>query len=349
MRPRSAILSGFACLVLAQVLATVVIVPRRPSSALPEGYFASLPPGEMVGILVLGGFRGLATDLLWLRAIGAKDDGRFYESVAVFDLISRLQPRFERVWEFMSWEMAYNISHEMDDADGRWAWYLAGVEAQVRGVEQNPQSTRLMRYLAWLFMHRGEHHLKRIEAAEWSRLLDPVLRHYGDDLVIGEHGPGLSAFELAERCYRACARLAEAGIRQPAWVQRMVPLVIEKDANLHRNRSEHLAAARRFRDSLKAWHEVRDWVERPGVLHRESDGRLTIESYQRNEGRLRRRLAEYLPRLALDPTIGRQAAEAALGRDFAQLDHLLDQPQLWREQLPGSRIHWLDETDEEPR
>ncbi|MFW5845304.1 MAG: hypothetical protein ACOCXJ_03665, partial [Planctomycetota bacterium] len=237
MRPRTACLAGAACLIAAQLVASLLLVPRRPSSDLPEGYFAALPPGESVGILVIGGFRGLATDLLWMRALGAKDEGRYYQSVALFGLISRLQPRFERVWEYMSWDMAYNIAHQMDSDEARWAWYVAGVEAQAEGVRTNPQSPRLMRYLAWLFQHRGERHMRRVEAVAWDELLNPVLRPYGEDLLLEPGTTGHSVFQLAERCYRAAVRIEEAGVRQPAWVRRMVPLMIEKDGHRLRNRS----------------------------------------------------------------------------------------------------------------
>ncbi|MFW5829060.1 MAG: hypothetical protein ACOCXA_02260, partial [Planctomycetota bacterium] len=83
MRPRSVLALGLSCLLLAQLVGLYGVQPRRPASPLPEGWFGALPPGEQVGLLMLGGFRGLAIDLLWLRAVQAKRDGRFYESVAL--------------------------------------------------------------------------------------------------------------------------------------------------------------------------------------------------------------------------------------------------------------------------
>jgi len=66
--------------------------PRRPArvmavaEAIDGGHlreaFVELQPGEFAGTLLLGGLRGLVGDLLWMRAVRAKEDGRFYEDLA---------------------------------------------------------------------------------------------------------------------------------------------------------------------------------------------------------------------------------------------------------------------------
>lgn len=177
-------LLALACLVLAQA-AAVAAWHRRPAAATAElvggggrdlgDVYVELEPGEFAGTLLLGGMRGLVTDLLWMRAIGAKERGRFYESVALFQLISRVQPRFEQVWEYMAHDLAYNIAFETGREEDKWAWYLAGIEANVRGVERNPRSARLLRHLAWMFHHKGETLMERVVEHDWSGLLGPVL------------------------------------------------------------------------------------------------------------------------------------------------------------------------------
>ena len=89
---------------------------------------------------MLGGFRGLAIDLLWMRATGAKDAGRFYESVALFQLISKTQPQFEVVWEYMAWDMAYNISAQLESREAKYAWFLSASAPQPRVPAQSPVS-----------------------------------------------------------------------------------------------------------------------------------------------------------------------------------------------------------------
>ena len=153
--PALLIVSGIICLLLAQVCAHFAW-QVRPLPVTDEDLstevsidevLTDLQPGEFAGTLLLGGFRGLVTDLLWMRALRAKDQGRYYESVALFQLISRVQPRFEQVWEYMAHDMSFNIAHQVEGQSEKWAWFLAGVQAQARGVERNPRSSRLWRYL----------------------------------------------------------------------------------------------------------------------------------------------------------------------------------------------------------
>jgi hypothetical protein len=333
---------GIACLVLAQVVLSFGVVPKQPRSSLPEGWFADLPPGEQVGLLMLGGFRGLAIDLLWLRAVNAKDEGRFFESVALFDLISRVQPRFERVWEYMSWDLAYNIAHEMDDPDGKWSWFLAGVEVQARGTQQNPQSRRLLKQLAWLFHHKGESFTDRIVATDFSGLLNPILSRYDDSLMV--NGAGYSNYALAERCYFAAIDLADGvDIPMPAFIRRMGALMQEMDARWWLEQDQPLQACRRYLECVKSWDAVLGWSVEPDNLHRQIDAKLTLESYERNAGRARRRLAELIRRLHQD-TQQADALVVDLWRlDYAPLDQALADPTQWRESVPTLRIHWLDE------
>ncbi len=185
MRPRTCLLLGLVCLIAA-TLSAGAAWRRRPLAAggvsaafAPEGTaYVHLEPGEFAGTLLLGGMRGLVADLLWMRALNAKDHGRFYESVAVFGLIARVQPHFPVVWEYMAHDMALNIAREMDDPQEEWNWYLTGIEASLRGIGRNPESGRLLRHLAFLLYRKGEDHLARVETHDWSRLLNPLFTRY---------------------------------------------------------------------------------------------------------------------------------------------------------------------------
>ena len=190
MKPRACLALGVACLVSAHVLATLAW-PQRPAAASQEYFpdenlaevFVELEPGEFAGTLMLGGLRGLVTDLLWLRATGAKEAGRFYESVALFQLISKVQPRFEQVWEFMAHDMAYNIAVEVGPEE-KWGWFQAGVDASLRGVLRNPRSARLLRFTAWMLHHKGETMMDRFERHDWSGQLNPVFERYPETVSL---------------------------------------------------------------------------------------------------------------------------------------------------------------------
>ena len=112
-RPLRLLALAAGLLVAAQALATVA-APKRDVAGI-----GGLPPGEFAGTLMLGGFRGLACDLLWLRAVSAKEAGRFYESVALAEAITQVQPRFADVWQHLAHDLAYNLSFEADGPDQR--------------------------------------------------------------------------------------------------------------------------------------------------------------------------------------------------------------------------------------
>lgn len=270
MKPRNAAIAGICCLIAAQVLASFALKPMRAATVTAGDALTAVKPGEFAGTLMLGGFRGLACDLLWMRAMSAKENRRFYESVALFQAIARVQPRFEQIWEYMSWDLAYNISVEVDDEDGKWSWYLAGLDANVRGCRRNPESERLLRHLAWMFHHKGDLYHQRVLDADWAPLMNPLIadlnRRLDADCALPPWPPGTghTNFELATYCYRAAFVVAQhEGKRVPAFVRRMIPHSIEKDGNLWRNRGEHLQALHRYLDCLRAWQVVRDWIASP--------------------------------------------------------------------------------------
>jgi tetratricopeptide (TPR) repeat protein len=136
------------------------------------------PPEVAIG-MAMGAFRGMFVNYLWLRANELKEDGKFYEAIELSRTITRLQPRFPRVWVFHAWNMAYNISVATQTADERWAWVNAGIALlRDEAIPQNPTSVLLHRELAWMFLHKiqgfaddANRYYKRELAREWTYVL----------------------------------------------------------------------------------------------------------------------------------------------------------------------------------
>lgn len=345
-------LTGIGLFLAAQVLVWAVIAPRRvaASPAVAAGVEA-VTPGELTGTLLLGGFRGLACDLLWMRADGAKEAGRFYESVALFEGISRIQPRFEQPWQYMAWDLAYNLSHEVDDRRAKWAWILAGIKTGVRGCERNPQSIRLLTHLAWIFHHKGDLFHEEIEGVSWAGLLNPLLervnRQSGSahQVPLIPEGPGRGNFVIAAHLYGACVALGDGrdgGALRAQFIRRMIPLGLESDGNLQRNRGLHLVAFRRYLESLRAWEPVIAWATRAPRDDTESNQRrVARESYERNEGRLRRKAAALATALA-PADLAESVSAALLARQWSTVDEALKRGG-WTETKRAGHIRWLDE------
>src|SRR5262245_5977910 len=110
-------------------------------------------PVEVSVGIAMGAFRGIFVNFLWMRANDMKEAGKFYEAVQLADAITRLQPRFPRVWVFHAWNLAYNISVQTQTADERWQWVNRGIELlRDKAIPANPNDMLIHKELAWIFL-----------------------------------------------------------------------------------------------------------------------------------------------------------------------------------------------------
>ena len=118
------------------------------------------PPVLAFTTVALGGFRGLISNALWMRANDLQDEDKFFEMAQLADWITKLEPHFVHVWLVQAWNMAYNISVKFkESAPGqfpdRWRWVKAGIELlRDDGLRYNPNETLIYRELAWFFQHK---------------------------------------------------------------------------------------------------------------------------------------------------------------------------------------------------
>ena len=68
----------------------------------------NLPPTLAFTTVVLGGFRGLIANVLWVRAMQMQEDGKFFEMAQLGDWITKLQPHADHVWRVTAWNMSQN-------------------------------------------------------------------------------------------------------------------------------------------------------------------------------------------------------------------------------------------------
>jgi hypothetical protein len=113
------------------------------------------PPVLAFTTVALGGFRGLISNILWIRASDLQDDDKFFEMAQLADWITKLEPHFVQVWLVQAWNMAYNISVKFKDFSDRWRWVDRGLELlRDDGLRYNPNETLIYRELAWFFQHK---------------------------------------------------------------------------------------------------------------------------------------------------------------------------------------------------
>ncbi len=113
------------------------------------------PPMLALTTQVLGGFRGLIANALWIRTTQLQEEGKYFEMVQLADWITKLEPRFAQVWIVQAWNMAFNISVKFSDYGDRWRWVQRGIELlRDEGLRYNPEQPLLYAELAWMFQFK---------------------------------------------------------------------------------------------------------------------------------------------------------------------------------------------------
>ena len=96
----------------------------------------------MMKLFLLGGFRGIVADILWLRAEEQKKDHDWDRLKTTVELITKLQPHFLSIWTFQGWNLAYNVSVEWDAPEDKYTWIKEGIKFLQEGVGQEPALAR---------------------------------------------------------------------------------------------------------------------------------------------------------------------------------------------------------------
>jgi len=151
------------------------------------------PPSLAFATVAMGAFRGLVVDVLWIRADRLKEQGQYFDAKQLAEWITVLQPRFAQVWDFQSWNMAYNISVAIpaEQPDQRWQWIKNGYELlRDRGIPLNPKSILLYQRLGTIFQHKiggvtdDDHKYYKLQLAlAMEPLLGPADNAWFDALV----------------------------------------------------------------------------------------------------------------------------------------------------------------------
>lgn len=150
------------------------------------------PPEYAFAIQAFGAFRGLITNIAFIRCEEYKREGKFYDAMQLASWICKLQPRFPSVWEFHAWNMAWNISVTTYTPEERWNWVYNGVKLiRDEGLKYNPRAINLYRQLAWIFVNKmgettDEYNL--VYKRNWAWRMHLVLGRPPDPL--GEYRPG---------------------------------------------------------------------------------------------------------------------------------------------------------------
>lgn len=162
----------------------------RDRNQLGMTYVATLdnaPPMLAFTTVALGGFRGLISNYLWIRANDLQQDDKFFEAAQLANWITDLEPHFSQVWIFQGWNMAYNISVKFKDYSDRWRWVENGITLlRDKGLRYNPDDVLIYRELAWFFQHKMGENLDDANVyykSQWAHEMTPFFGPEGTNFA----------------------------------------------------------------------------------------------------------------------------------------------------------------------
>lgn len=148
------------------------------------------PPVLALTTQALGGFRGLISNFLWMRANEEQLNDQYFEAAQLANWITDLEPHYSQVWAYESWNMAWNISVKFKNFADRWRWVNNGIQLlRDRGLVYNPNDTILYQQLAWIFQNKMGEYLDDANfyyKTEWAKQMTPFFGPEGtnfDDLI----------------------------------------------------------------------------------------------------------------------------------------------------------------------
>jgi hypothetical protein len=134
---------------------TAWLTEEKKNRDLGEAAIGQIDTGSfMMKLFLLGGFRGIVADLLWLRAEEYKKDHDWDRLETTVELITKLQPHFLSIWTFQGWNLAYNVSVEWDAPEDKYTWIKQGIKFVQEGVRKNRRSPDLIWDTAWFYYHK---------------------------------------------------------------------------------------------------------------------------------------------------------------------------------------------------
>jgi hypothetical protein len=104
--------------------------------------------------LALTGSRGFVVTGLWLSAIEKQKRNDFHEFEQRVQMVTKLQPNFITPWIFQSWNIAYNVSVEMQGSGDMYYYIARGIELLADGERRNKRSPDMRYQIAFYYQNK---------------------------------------------------------------------------------------------------------------------------------------------------------------------------------------------------
>ena len=190
------------------------LAQKRLEFSLGESDLGNVDPASSTMNLLLLGFRGIATSMLWMDAQKQQRDKDWAGLRATTESIILLQPHFLKVWHFQGWNLAYNVSAEWDGVADRYYWVKEGIKFFKKGRDRNAKYAELYWYV-------GDTTGKKIGRADESKQYRRYFRADPDEVRFnGGPDPAVNPrsvdnyVEASEQFQRANDTIEKYGIEQ---------------------------------------------------------------------------------------------------------------------------------------
>jgi hypothetical protein len=109
--------------------------------------------GSAVRLLLVGS-RGLVVTALWQAAIEKQKRNDFHEMELLVRQVTKLQPHFITPWIFQSWNIAYNVSVEMQGSGDMYFYIARGIELLAEGERRNHKSPDMRWQIGFYYQNK---------------------------------------------------------------------------------------------------------------------------------------------------------------------------------------------------
>ncbi|TWU25829.1 hypothetical protein [Bythopirellula polymerisocia] len=120
------------------------------------------PASETIRMATLG-LRGIAVSILWNKANDYKKREDWTNFRATLEQLAKLQPYFISFWKYQAWNLAYNVSVELDDVRDRYSYVTRGIDFLKEGTKYNQFNPHLISELGWFIGNKIGRADERVE------------------------------------------------------------------------------------------------------------------------------------------------------------------------------------------
>jgi hypothetical protein len=108
---------------------------------------------ETIKLATLG-MRGVAADILWMKANTYQKKKDWTNLKATLEQITKVQPNFIEPWIHQGWNISYNVSVSFDLPKDKYYWLMQGIKFLNDGATLNNSEPRLLAEIAWYISYK---------------------------------------------------------------------------------------------------------------------------------------------------------------------------------------------------